>query len=348
MKFNFHIDLKAYFIIGFCFFNSFLFSQDQRIADSLTNILQTSNLELPQMFEVLRGIAEEHTNPDDKLKYSNKLIDLAQNEEEYVWLYRGYLQQGNAYKLVGELSLAVESYFNSIMAAKKANYIQGVGGAYLSIGDTYANNNDHLNGIKYRNQAIQILRTTEDSITLATALLNTGYEYYLIESYDSSLAYYDESGKIFEEKNFTIGTAYNLGNSGLALAKQGENKKAELKILEAISILKDFNDSYAITEFEIELASIFQSKSNLLEAIRYATSAYDLAKSDGLKKRVRDASLKLSELYQTTGDYQKAYTYQSQYIAYRDSINNEETIRKMADLRTEYEVGQKQVELDLG
>ncbi|MCR9254420.1 MAG: HAMP domain-containing histidine kinase, partial [bacterium] len=38
---------------------------------------------------------------------------------------------------------------------------------------------------------------------------------------------------------------------------------------------------------------------------------------------------------------------QSQYIAYRDTINNEETIRKMADLRTEYEVGQKQAEVDL-
>ena len=66
-----------------------------------------------------------------------------------------------------------------------------------------------------------------------------------------------------------------------------------------------------------------------------------------LKEQIRDASLKLSELYGETGNYKKAFEYQSQYLSYGDSISSVETIRNMADLRTEFEVSQKQIEVDL-
>jgi signal transduction histidine kinase len=66
-----------------------------------------------------------------------------------------------------------------------------------------------------------------------------------------------------------------------------------------------------------------------------------------LKEQIRDANLKLSELYDAQNDYQKAYFHQSQYLVYRDSINSEEKIREIADLRTEYEVGQREAEIAL-
>ena len=66
-----------------------------------------------------------------------------------------------------------------------------------------------------------------------------------------------------------------------------------------------------------------------------------------MKEQIRDASLTLSELFEIRREIDSAYHYHKQYVAYRDSINNEETIQKIADLRTEYEVGQKQAEVDV-
>ncbi|MCR9254434.1 MAG: adenylate/guanylate cyclase domain-containing protein, partial [bacterium] len=304
---------KAYLIMGFLFSSIFSHGQDQRVADSLITVYNNQNLEGENLLNVLRGITEEATNPDIAIEYSDLLIKEATTINDNIWLYRGYLQKGNALKLKGDFSNAINNYFKSAEAAKSGDYIPGVGGALLTIGDTYSLNNDHRNGLKYRNQAIEILRATNDSVTLATALLNTGYEYYLTRKYDSSLLFYEESGLIFELKDFAIGKAYNLGNSGLVFARTGEIEKAEESITKAIDILRKFEDTYAITEFEIEIANIFHEKQNLQEAIKYANSAIDLAKKDGLNKRIRDASLKLSELYQATGEYQKAYTYQSQY-----------------------------------
>ena len=116
---------------------------------------------------------------------------------------------------------------------------------------------------------------------------------------------------------------------------------------QAINILNQYEDTYAITEFQIEMATIYVESEQLKTALKYANDALIVAQNDGLKKRIRDASLKLSEIYSSMNNFEKAYHFQSQYIAYRDSINNEETTRQMADLRTEFEVGQKQAELDL-
>ncbi|MCV9388719.1 tetratricopeptide repeat-containing sensor histidine kinase [Reichenbachiella ulvae] len=215
------------------------------------------------------------------------------------------------------------------------------------MGAIYANNNDHRKGIKYRRQAIEILRQTKDSITLAAALMNTGYGYYLIEKYDSALYLYEESGEIYSKKNFEIGKAYNLGNAGLVYAKQGKTLEAEEQLTEAIEILKELEDSYAITEFEIEMANIYEQRGEKQKAEKYLLGALAYAQEDGLKERIRDASLQLSELYSSEQEFEKAYEYLQNYLVYRDSINNEETIRKMADLRTEFEVGQKQAEVDL-
>ena len=57
--------------------------------------------------------------------------------------------------------------------------------------------------------------------------------------------------------------------------------------------------------------------------------------------------MKLSELYQQDGNPEVSYKYYKNHIVYRDSVNNLESIQQIADLRTDFEVSQKQVEVDL-
>ncbi|MEZ4792838.1 MAG: adenylate/guanylate cyclase domain-containing protein [Gelidibacter sp.] len=67
----------------------------------------------------------------------------------------------------------------------------------------------------------------------------------------------------------------------------------------------------------------------------------------GLKDQMSEANLKLSELYEKTGNTQEAFTYYKNHIIYRDKLNNLETVEKMAKLRTDSEIAQKQVQVDL-
>ena len=153
--------------------------------------------------------------------------------------------------------------------------------------------------------------------------------------------------KLYREVNFSMGAAYAMGNIGLVHAQEGNDVKAEEMISKAADILEAIGDRYPIAVYNTYMADIFKERGEMKIALNYAAKSYQIAREEGLKAQLRDASLKLSELYKIQSDFENAFRYQSEYIAYRDSINNEATIRQMADLRTEYEVSKKQIEVDL-
>ena len=176
--------------------------------------------------------------------------------------------------------------------------------------------------------------------------MNTGELYRTNHILDTALLYFKESGQIFDILNYKLGKAYNLGNMGLVYAEQGNHNLAEEYLVKATSVLQALGDQYPIAVFNTYMADIYKDKGDLNRALEYALQSYNIALAEGLKEQVRDASLKLSELYEIALAYDKAFFYQKKYTAYRDSINNEATIRQMADIRTEYEVAQKQTEVD--
>ena len=338
---------KAYITIGFLFISFYLQGQDQTLADSLIKVYSNIENNNSQKFDILLEICFNHTNPDTVLKYASILVDFAATDSSHLWLHRGFMQQGDAHKLKGDLEEALSCYFKSSNYASLANYSIGLAGANSAIGSVYRVQGNRANSFLYYNQAISIFRQEQDTLRLASSLLNTGDLYRESSQFDTALLYFEESQALFAKVNYEIGIAYNLGNIGLVYAERGEHDLAEKNINEASLILNGLGDRYPIAVYDTYMADIYQQKGDFNRALQYAGKSYQVAKELGLKEQIRDASLKLSELYQSIGDYEQAYAYQSQYIAYRDSINNEETIRKMADLRTEYEVSQKQAEVDL-
>jgi len=333
------------FLIGL--FTSYIcVAQNQPLADSLVKILAKQEVDSLR-YPLLRRIAASHTDKDSILFYADQLINEASTSLQYRWIYLGYLHKGHGYNRKGDLEKAISAYFMAEKNARKINLSNGIASAFVAIGDVYSINSDHDNSILFYKKATTILRNSNDSITLASALLNTGDEYFNYEELDTALIYFKESGEIFSLKNYELGNAYNLGNVGLVYAKQGKHQLAEENINAATKILEKLNDKYPIAVYDTYMADIYLEKGDFDRALTYAKHSLQIGEEEGLKEQIRDGSLKLSELYGLIENYKNAYKYQSQYIAYRDSINNKKTIQNMADLRTEYEVSQKQIEVDL-
>ena len=337
----------AFLSIGYLLFlNTKLLAQNEQVIDSLRNVL-SSEPTIDVQKKVLWDLTFEENSPSRVKLYANQLVKISLETQDSVFYFRGLYALGIYEKLNGNFDDANSIFFDCLKLAEAIHSQKAIGDSYAAIAEIYGISQDYQNSISYFNKAIEILRQGQNPLSLASALMNSGYQYYLSGQYDSALVYYQESGDIFKDHEFIFGQAYYLGNSGLVFAKQKNYLKAEKSITDAIDILNEFDDQYPITEFQIEMADIYLKDQKFSIALRYAQNAYQMSIDNNLKERLRDASLKLSEIYKSTGDFQKAYDYQSQYLAYRDSINNEETIRKMADLRTEFEVDQKQAELDL-
>ena len=344
------LNWKAYhFLISFFFLATISAAgQDQKVADSLKRIYQQKNLEDSSKLELLRNIAfNESKDLNLAVQYAEELISLSTRLGNNVYLHRGYLQKGNKKRIQGNLEEALDAYFKSVEAARNANFIKGEGSAYGAIADIYSVSNNHPNAMLYYHKAISTLRKSNDSVFLASAISNAGDEFLNNKIYDSALLHFKESGLIFEKINYLTGKAYSLGNIGMVYANIGQSTLAEKNINEAIRILEELEDYYPICVYLLSMCDIYFEKGDDRTALNYALKSLRLAQQYGLKEQISDANHKLAKLYEKAGDMVESYRYYKNYIAYRDSVNNIKSVQNMADLRTNFEVSRKQIEVDL-
>lgn len=337
---------KAYFVlIGFFIFN-FLIGQNQQLADSL--ILQyESGLYDEDELEMLRIIAEEETNPQVKLYFSDLLINKASVDSSFYHLYTGFSQRGYAFQFKGQNTKGLEAFFEALRFAHRIEDESGVGSVLVSIADSYNSIGNSVNAQKYYRRGIAALRELNDSIKIATALLNAGDEFFYNNKIDSAFIYTKEAEVIFKKKDISIGQAYCLGNLGMIHGEKGNDKQAEENIFKAITILEELEDYYPISVYLIYMSDIYLRKNDIQKAMSYAEKSLELASLYGLKKQISEANLNISKLYEKNGDTVTSYKYYKNHIVYRDSVNNIESVQQMADLRTNHEVSQKQIEVNL-
>ncbi|MGB5226728.1 MAG: adenylate/guanylate cyclase domain-containing protein [Eudoraea sp.] len=338
---------KAYFAIGLFFlFSHFSAGQDQKLADSLLFLYKNGTYPGDEL-ALLKRIADVETNPEKQLEISELLIKQASKDSLIDFLHNGYLQKGNAHQYLGNNVLALESYFLSLKYAHRIGDEASIGGLMISIAGSYTAMGNSQNAQNYYNKGIQILRKVNDSIKIGTALLNAGDDYFNSGKLDSALIYAKESEIIFKKINYPIGQAYSLGNLGMIYAEQEKDELAEVNINKAIAILEELEDYYPITVYLTYMSDIYIRKNDFPKAFNYAQRSLDLATQYGLKEQISEANLKLSELYEEAGNLPTSYKYYKDHIVYRDSVKNIETVQQMANQRTDYEVSQKQIEIDL-
>ncbi len=324
------------------------FSQNQIKADSIKSDIDKGILSPSQELEAYYWLSTYTSAPDEKLQYGEQLLELAEEANSLEYRIKAYCKIGIAHRFMGNLDRALEYLFKSADEADgKLQFKTFLAEVYNEISTCYTQNGDSENALYYGSKTIEMLRNTNKRQQLAISLLNTGYDYYLIENYDSAMAYYNESEPILEAIGMEIGIAYIIGNRALVHWKLGDLDKAKEDLFKAIEMLEPMGDQFGMADYYNQLGNIYLEENAEDDAIQYTMTGLDLAKEAGLKEQVRDASYLLYQLHLKRGNLAEAIKYQTQYYAYKDSIQNLETTQRLGDLRTEYEVGRKQAEVDL-
>ena len=330
--------------IVFMIHPDFSIAQDQTDLDKLEELYAKAPRGQKDL-EILQQLSAESITPEKKIKYSNELIEIAKKLDSTRLIYKGHLQIGNALVTRGDFSEALENYFKAASLAQNEKQLAVI---KVTLGDVYSLTKNHRRSINYYNEAIEIFRNNKhDPLMLGSVLFNAGDEYLKNGQIDKAISYLKEAELIFEDINYEIGTAYCMGTLGLAYARQGRNEEAETNIRQAIQALEKEEDYAPICEFLTGMSDIYAEKENFSTAIEFAILSRDLAKAYGFKNEIREANFRLSNIYDKTGNIPESYKHYKEYILYRDSVLNVSTAQTMAGLRADYEVAQKQVEVDL-
>ena len=324
-------------------------AQNQIKADSIKKIIDKGILSPSQELEAYYWLSSYTSDAYDKLSYGEKLLELANKSNSLEYQIKANCKIGIAHRFMGNLSRALEYLFKAADQSVGKEQFRNIlaEDIYGEISTCYTQNGDFENALYYGSKSVTILRKTNRRQYLALTLLNTGYDYYLIGNYDSASAYYNEAEPILDRIGFKQGIAYIVGNRALIYWKKGDYSKAKEDLFKAISMLEPIGDHYGMADYYNQLGTIYLEEKAEDEAFTYTLKGLNLAKNAGLKEQARDASFLLYKLSLKRGNLEEAIQYQTQHYAYKDSIQNLETTQRLGDMRTEYEVGLKQSEVDL-
>ncbi len=341
--------LRIVLILGLSFFYQKTSAQTDFL-DSLSSI-ELSNLPDTAIYKILHYQASYHVDPDSVLKYSKLFYNKTTNQGDN-WRLLALQTLGNAYKDIGNHELAIQYYYEALEIAKSLSSRSDEAMLHINVADAYKGVEEFTSAKRSYHEAISIFSnemtlSNYDSTFLAASYINLGDLYLIQNAYDSALIYFQRAQFLAQLLNRQYYLAIIRGNIAIAYANIGDDSNAETEILKAVDYLENEGEWNTAVEFLQYMVDIYRERQEYQTAANYAIRGYELAKQHGYKRELQNISFKLYEIKKLQNQSAEALKYHEVYAQYRDSVINRETIQRIADQRTEFEVGQKQAEVDL-
>lgn len=340
--------IKACFTFGFILlFSVGTFSQKLSSIDSLKQAYRIGEYkDENEQFLILKALANVEEDLSKLLFYSEEMITLGNKIGSSEILLHGWMQKGNAFSRKGDLSEALLSYTEAIKTTdNKSNYNLGL--VSIAMADVYSIMGNHDNAVHYYKKAITIHKENDSLKHWAIAVENLGNEYLIVSKPDSALLMFNLSGSEFKKLGHTEGIATNIGNKGIAYMMLGKNDLAMDEINHSIAMHEEMGNFYTLSYFLLYMSDLYVTLGDRGKAMEYAKKSLEVSKKYGLKDQISEAHLQLSKLYEQSGDLDHALSYFKNYTTFKDSVSNIAAVQQMANIRTDFEIAQKQIEVDL-
>ncbi len=162
---------------------------------------------------------------------------------------------------------------------------------------------------------------------------------------DSALYYSKKGLEIKYEIGDTLGIPYSLNDLAGIYAQLGNMDKAFEYMAESDKFRQKEKNDYGRAENAVILGELYVQVNKYDEAIKKFNESLKLAKKMGNKHMAQYNYKKLSDIYQKMGNYEAAYKNLKEHKIYQDSILNNETKSKIAELEVKFESEKKDKEI---
>lgn len=300
--------------------------------------------------DTLYHIAHGTPDPEKTFYFANASIGFAKKTNEYKYVSANYLVIGVAYRFKGDYKMALNYLFKAATVADSTKRKIPISAIYCEISNTYLELKEFDASLSYIYKANIGYLQTKDYVALANNYTIEADIWLEMNQLDKAMEALLDGKSMLDTLPKENGStdyfkAYNSAIMGHVFLKKKDYKKAEDAFLKALDIMKAIGDDYGLAQYCPILGNLYSETNRLDKAIYYIEQGLVFAKKLNYKVQIRNAFLLLSELNVKKNNYKEALYNNTQYLIYKDSIENIENTKQIANLRTEYEVGLKQKEI---
>lgn len=199
--------------------------------------------------------------------------------------------------------------------------------------------------IQYMQKSKQIAEKNNLQKPLLSIYNNYGVLKEMKVEYDSALFYYEKGLALKQKINDQLGIPYSLNNIAGVFVLRKQFDKAEENYQKALEIRKKINDTVGIAENYSYLGDLHLIQKDFKKAIGFYQKSTEITDKHKYLGLSQDSYRKISECFENLGEHQNALQNFKKFSALKDSLINQETNSKIAELEVKFDTNEKEKQL---
>lgn len=304
----------------------------------------------PLLAEAYLSLGLELSEKDEhKLSIQNqqKSLELFTYLDDSLSMSYAYNNIGRSYFHLGDMVAALRNYHEALLLKQIVGDQNEVAGALDNLALVYKRIDNYDKALLYNRRSIEIQKARQDTFSLSLSYLNVGNIYRKLHKYDSAIIYHSQALSMSESLYDTIGIAYACYNLGSAYFDKKSLSKSRTSFLKALEIFKKSNSKSLQISTMSALARVYLELKDLTSARNIAAEALSIAESLERSSHYQGLLEILYEVNKAKGNYQKALEYHEQFFIYSDSLLNQQKVESITELETNFEIVQRDNEIEL-
>jgi serine phosphatase RsbU (regulator of sigma subunit) len=251
--------------------------------------------------------------------------------------------QGAIFSTLGQNIQAIEYFLKALKIAERLQDSTRIATLLLNIGLVYSEQPGALDTAEsYYLRALAIGESTGLKDVLGVGSINLGELYFMRESYDSALFYFEKSLAIFESR---IDLSTSLNFIGRTYAEKGDYQSAVAYLNDALDMAVSENARLETARSYLALGYVYDKMKHPQQAIRYYEQARSIAEEIEAGYDMSAAYGGLASSWSDIPDYRKAFEYLSRQKDMDEQLYREDADNKANNLMSAYQMQKKQDEI---
>ncbi len=281
---------------------------------------------------------------DSALYHATRALKMAEANELHHHAVQALNYMGVAYRNLSVYSKAFEVYLQALKKAEDIGDEEQRGYALINIGNLYLFQQNFEGAIRYFIQALDQAQALGNKRMQGYCFVNLGRTYRGQGEYGQSELYYKQALEVRRDLDDVYGIKAVEIDLADVYRREGDLGKALDYSFEVKGRLDIETDGRALVMLNNNIAKIYLLRSDLPNAERFGLEALQLAEQFSSRYDVKEVLLTLSRIYESEDDFVKAYRRYVDYAELNQQLFSEENIRKIEQLRNQYEIQQQEAE----
>jgi tetratricopeptide (TPR) repeat protein/anti-sigma regulatory factor (Ser/Thr protein kinase) len=281
------------------------------------------------------------------LEYLNKCLLVARKNNDYSLVCDIYNSMGIVYKRIGDYPSSQDSYLKSLKVIDSFDLQINAASVYINLGVLHDLMDEKEKAIASYQKALEIYDGPDPEAMKNDVEVNLAIMSYTDGDYRAAL---DKFLKIVpywsqEGNNIKLYDLYsNIGHCYLQL-EQWDN--AEEYLFKALDLANQLSLRQGQAFVYQNLANLMLQQNKLNQAMRYSNDNLKVLEGmEGAYERKKEAHEKAYEIYQASGQLEKAIFHLNKTMDYKDSLMNETKVKEIENLQVRHEVYVKDREIE--